>query len=64
MEVSEIITELEALRDAIDRAIALLRGDARPDGYRVRTPAQRRTISDGMKKHWIERRKKLAQKAT
>jgi hypothetical protein len=63
MEVNEIITELEAQRDAIDRAIALLRGDARPAGYRIRTPEQRRTISEGMRKHWIERRKKLAQKA-
>lgn len=63
MEIEQIIAELETQRDAIDRAIALLRGDARPAGYRVRTAEQRRTISDGMRKHWIERRKKMAQKA-
>jgi Spy/CpxP family protein refolding chaperone len=63
MEVNEIITELKAQRDAIDRAIALLRGEARPAGYSYRTPEQRRNISEGMKKHWIERKKKLEQKA-
>jgi molecular chaperone GrpE (heat shock protein) len=63
MEVEQIIAELEAQRDAIDRAIALLRGDARPAAYRMKSIATRRKMSEGMKKHWIERRKKIAQKA-
>lgn len=60
MEIEQIITQLEGQRDAIDRALALLRGNARPAAYRYRTPAQRRTISEGMRKHWVERRKKIA----
>ncbi|HEV7674472.1 MAG TPA: hypothetical protein VGQ12_08075 [Candidatus Angelobacter sp.] len=62
METEEIISALEHKRDRLDRVIELLR-DGSSTGrqrYKYRTAEQRRTISDGMKKHWIERRKKMA----
>ena len=73
MDTAAIITELEAQRDRLDRAIAALKGGIRPrgkghgearpvDGRKRRrrlTAAARKRISDGMKKKWAARKKRL-----
>jgi hypothetical protein len=61
MDTKTIIETLVDERDRLDHAIRLLRGDVRPvppTYRRERTPEQRRAISDAMKKHWEEKRKK------
>ena len=66
MDTETIIAELEAERDRIERAIAVLqgkkRGAGRPagatDGRRRRlSAAARKRISDGMKKRWAARKR-------
>ena len=68
MDLQKILSDLEAERDRIVRAIEALagigsssRGAPQPKGGRRRrgmTPEARRRISLAMKKRWAERRKK------
>ena len=66
MDTESIIAELEAERDRLDEAIAALEA-----GWRTRTvngrrrrrqlsAAERKRISEGMKKRWAARKKKAA----
>ena len=69
MDIASIIAELEAERDRLDSAIAVLRGNritfrkssGKPDGRkRPLSAAARRKISQATKKRWAEWRKRKA----
>lgn len=65
MDTEQIIVELEAERDRLERAIAALRGTLRGRGRpaggrrgrRHMSAAAKRRISEMMKKRWAERKK-------
>lgn len=61
MDTQQIVVELEAERDRLDRAIAALRGSngrrrGRKRGSHLSAAAKRR-ISKMMKKRWAERKR-------
>ena len=63
MDLDRIVGELEAERDRLSGAIALLKGAASRAASsktpgRGMTPAGRKRLSELMKKRWAERRKK------
>jgi hypothetical protein len=75
LDLDRIVSELEAERDRVSRAIDLLRGidssgvirkgaASSPAGSKPQrpgiTPAGRKRLSELMKKRWAERRKKRA----
>lgn len=66
MDTQSIIAELEAERDRLNKAIAVLRRSrgtivAQRNGRRRHlTAAQRKRIGDAMRKRWAERKKKAA----
>lgn len=70
MDAQSIITELEAERDRLNSAIAVLQGrqsklgrtaSSKPDGRKMHlSAAARRRIGEAMKKRWAERKKKSA----
>ncbi len=64
MDTAAIIEALEAERDRLDTAIGALKGSRygkpRGKGRRRLSAAERRRISQGMKKRWAERKKKAA----
>jgi hypothetical protein len=71
MDTATIIAELEAERDRLDRAIAVLQGgrtiagtaSGKPNGRRDKrrlSAAARRKIGLAMKKRWAERKKRAA----
>jgi hypothetical protein len=70
LDTQSIIAELEAERDRLNSAIAVLQGrqsmrgrtaSGKPDGRkRHLSAAARRRIGEAMKKRWAERKKKAA----
>ncbi len=59
MNTADVIAELEAQRDLLDKAIAALkgRGAATRRGRRRLSAVARRRISAGMKRAWAKRKK-------
>jgi hypothetical protein len=71
LDTATIIAALEAQRDRLNNAIALLRGrqtksltlSGKPDGRKRKrhmSAAARKRIGEAMKKNWAEKKKKVA----
>lgn len=60
LDIESIVTDLEAERDRLDKAIAALRGTAVGNGRRGRrrlSAAARKRISAAMKARWAKRKR-------